>query len=111
PLYVQAAAWSGSSPEATRYVERFSRKFGYAPVGYSDTLPHDAAAILFAAIREAGTLDSDAVVNALENGTFQGAAGRYRFDRSHQAEWGTPELSGVVIRWEPGGSRILYPPR
>lgn len=111
PLYVQAAAWNGSSPEATRYVERFARKYGYAPVGYSDTLPYDAASILFAAIRAAGTPDSDAVVKAMEAGTFQGVAGRYRFDRSHQAAWGTPDLSGVVVRWEPDGSRILYPPR
>lgn len=111
PLYVQAAAWNGSSPEATRYVERFARKYGYAPVGYSDTLPYDAASILFAAIRAAGTLDSDAVVKAMEAGTFQGVAGRYRFDRSHQAAWGTPGLSGVVVRWEPDGSRILYPTR
>lgn len=111
PLYVQAAAWTGSSPEATRYAERFAGRYGYAPVGYSDTLPYDAASILFAAIRAAGTLDSDAVVRALENGAFPGVAGRYRFDRSHQAAWGTPDLSGVVVQWEPDGSRILYPPR
>lgn len=111
PLYVQAAAWNGSSPEATRYMERFTRRYGYAPVGYSDTLPYDAASTLFAAIRAAGIPDSDAVVKALEAGTFQGVAGRYRFDRSHQASWGTADLSGVVIRWEPDGSRILYPPR
>ncbi|GAB4369734.1 MAG: ABC transporter substrate-binding protein [Deltaproteobacteria bacterium] len=111
PLYVQAAAWTGSTPEATRYVERFARRYGYAPVGYSDTLPYDAASILFAAIREAGALDTDRVVKALESGTFPGAAGRYRFDRTHQAAWGTPDLSGVVIRWEPEGSRILFPAR
>ena len=111
PLYVQAAAWSGSSPEATRYVERFAHRYGYAPVGYSDTLPHDAASILFAAIRAAGIPDADAVVKALEAGTFQGVAGRYRFDRSHQAAWGTPDLSGVVVRWETTGSRIVYPHR
>lgn len=111
PLYVQAAAWNGSSPEATRYVERFAQRYGYTPVGYSDTLPYDAASILFAAIRAAGIPDSDAVVKAIEAGVFQGVAGRYRFDSSHQAAWGTPDLSGVVVQWEPDGSRILYPPR
>jgi len=111
PLFVQAAAWTGSSPEATRYVDRFARRYGYAPVGYSDTLPYDAASILFAAIRAAGELDPDRVVDALEDGVFPGVAGRYRFDRTHQASWGSPELSGVVVRWEPDGSRILFPSR
>ncbi len=111
PLYVQAAAWTGSSPEATRYVERFARRYGYAPVGYSDTLPYDAASILIAGIREAGALDSDRVVRALEEGAFPGVAGRYRFDRTHQAAWGTPDLSGVVVQWEPDGARILRPSR
>ncbi|HBO69250.1 MAG TPA: hypothetical protein DD658_03530 [Deltaproteobacteria bacterium] len=111
PLYVQAAAWKGSSPEATGYAERFAARYGYAPVGYSDTLPYDAASILFSAIRAAGRADSEAVVTALEAGVFPGVAGRYRFDRSHQAVWGTPELSGVVVQWEKGGSRIVFPAR
>jgi branched-chain amino acid transport system substrate-binding protein len=109
PLYVQAAAWKGASAAATRYAETFERRYGYLPVGYSDTLPFDAATLLFSAIRTAGRADSDAVVKALENGAFPAIAGTYRFDSSHQAIWGTPELHGVVIRWETEGARIVYP--
>ena len=109
PLYVQAAAWKGASPAATRYAEAFERRYGYAPVGYSDTLPYDAAMILFSAVRAAGRTDPDAVVKALETGAFAGIAGTYRFDDSHQAAWGTKELHGNVIRWEPGGARVVYP--
>jgi branched-chain amino acid transport system substrate-binding protein len=109
PLYVQAATWKGASPEATRYAEEFERRYGYAPVGYSDTLPYDAAMLLFSAVRAAGRTDSDAVVSALEAGAFPGIAGTYRFDASHQAAWGTGELHGTVIRWDPDGARIVYP--
>jgi branched-chain amino acid transport system substrate-binding protein len=109
PLYVQAATWKGASEAATRYAETFERRYGYAPVGYSDTLPFDAAMLLFQAIRAAGRTDSDAVVKALEAGAFPGIAGTYRFDASHQAVWGTPELHGNVIRWEQGGARIVFP--
>ncbi len=109
PLYVQAATWKGASPEATRYAEEFERRYGYAPVGYSDTLPYDAAMLLFSAVRAAGRTDSDAVVSALEAGAFPGIAGTYRFDTSHQAAWGTGELHGTVIRWDPDGARIVYP--
>lgn len=111
PLYVQAAAWRGASPAATSYAEAFAGRWGYEPVGYGDTLPFDAATILFSAVRTAGKLDPDAVVKVLENGRFPGVAGTYRFDASHQAAWGTRELRGTVIRWERGGARIVYPAR
>jgi branched-chain amino acid transport system substrate-binding protein len=113
PLYVQAAAWKGSSPSATAYVERFEKRFGSAPVGYSDTLPYDAVAVLIAAWRKAGSTEREAVVDALEKGSFQGVAGLYRFDDSHQAIWGAGAdgLRGSIIRWERDGGRIVFPPR
>ncbi len=109
PLFVQAAAWEGASEEATRYFREFERRFGYAPVGYSDTLPYEAMTILLAAIRRAGTRDGDAVATELERGSFRGIAGTYRFDGSHQAVWGSEELHGTVIRWDPEGARIVFP--
>jgi branched-chain amino acid transport system substrate-binding protein len=113
PLYVQAAAWRGASDAATAYADAFEKRYGYPPVGYSDTLPYDAVTVLLSAIRSAGRLDTDAVITSLEKGAFQGVAGRYRFDKSHQAVWGTgPEdLHGTVIRWEKNGARIVFPGR
>jgi len=112
PLYVQAAAWRGSSAAATRYVEAFERRFGFAPVGYSDTLPHDALTVLLEAVRQAGRTDAEAIIAALERGAFPAAAGTYRFDEAHQARWGlsASELHGVVVAWERGGrARIVFP--
>lgn len=113
PLYVQAAAWKGSSEAATRYVESFEKRYGYPPVGYSDTLPYDAVTVLLSAIRAAGRQDTDAVISALEKGAFPGVAGTYRFDASHQAAWGpgSTDLHGTVIRWEKDGARIVFPRR
>lgn len=111
PLYVQAAAWTGSSESATRYVEAFEKRYGYPPVGYSDTLPYDAVTVLLSAIQAAGRADTDAVVSAMERGTFPGVSGTYRFDASHQAVWGAGpgNLHGTVIRWEKDGARIVFP--
>ena len=79
-------------------------------VAFAGTLPALAAGgSSKQAIRAAGRTDSDAVVKALEAGAFPGVAGTYRFDASHQAVWGTPELHGNVIRWEPSGARIVFP--
>jgi len=111
PLYVQAAAWKGTSEAATLYAEAFEKRYGYSPVGYSDTLPYDAVTVLLSAIRAAGRLDTDAVLSALEKGAFPGVAGTYRFDASHQAIWGTSpgHLHGTVIQWEKDGARIVFP--
>ena len=111
PLYVQAAAWAGSSDAATRYFETFEKRYGYAPVGYSDTLPCDAVTVLLSGIRAARRAETGAVVDALERGTFPGVAGTYRFDSSHQAIWGagSSRLHGTVIRWEKDGGRIVFP--
>ncbi len=111
PLYVQAAAWEGSSEEATWYFQTFEKRYGYPPVGYSDVLPYDAAAVLLSAIRAARRAETDPVVDALERGAFPGVAGKYRFDSSHQAIWGlaSSPLHGTVIRWEKDGARIVFP--
>jgi ABC-type branched-subunit amino acid transport system substrate-binding protein len=111
PLYVQAAAWRGTSEAATVYAEAFEKRYGYSPVGYSDTLPYDAVTVLLSAIRDASRLDTDAVISSLEKGAFSGVAGTYRFDGSHQAVWGTGpgDLRGTVIRWEKDGARIVFP--
>ncbi|MBI5419094.1 MAG: ABC transporter substrate-binding protein, partial [Deltaproteobacteria bacterium] len=103
--------WKGTSEAATRYVETFEKRYGYAPVGYSDTLPYDALTVLLTAIRNAGRLDVESVIATLEKGAFAGVAGTYRFDRSHQAIWGTgsSDLHGTVIRWEKDGARIVFP--
>ena len=113
PVYVQAAAWRGVSPAATSYVDLYEHRFGAAPVGYSDTLPHDAVAVLVAAWRKAGSAATQAVVPVLERGAFEGVAGMYRFDAEHQAHWGTGPgaLRGTIVRWEHGGARIVFPPR
>jgi len=113
PIYVQAAAWRGASPAATAYVERYERRYGAPPVGYSDTLPYDAVTVLVAAWRKAGSAATADVVPVLERGTFAGAAGAYRFDAAHQALWGSGPgaLQGTFVRWERGGARIVFPPR
>ena len=113
PVFVQAAAWRGTSPAASEYAARYEERYGSPPVGYSDTLPYDAMTVLVAAWRTAGSLDPESTVAALEKGSFQGVSGTYRFDAAHQARWGTDSgtLRGTVVRWEPDGARIVFPPR
>jgi len=110
-LTFQAAAWRGLTPQATRYWGAFQNRYHYLPVGYSDTLPHDALIVLAEAARAAHSIDRDRVATALAGGRFPGAAGTYAFDRSHQAMWGEGGLRGVVIAWENGEDHVIFPLR
>ncbi|MCL6634613.1 MAG: ABC transporter substrate-binding protein [Peptococcaceae bacterium] len=99
PLYFQAAAWNNTEA-GKKYFEKFQAKFGYQPVGYSDTVSYDALAVLAQAMNRAGSLEAEKVIKALEAGGFKGNCGVYSFDRSHQAEWGPGKgLQGVVVEW------------
>lgn len=100
PLYFQAAAWNNTE-SGKKYFEKFSSRFGYQPVGYSDTMPYDALVVLAQAVNKAGSIDAEQLVKALETGGFKGNCGVYNFDSSHQAEWGTGKgLQGVVVEWK-----------
>lgn len=99
PLYFQAAAWNNTE-SGKKYFEKYKSKFGYQPVGYSDTMPCDALIVLAQAINKADSLESEKVVKALEVGGFKGNCGVYDFDSSHQAAWGSGKgLRGVVVEW------------
>lgn len=100
PLYFQAAAWSNTEA-GKNYFEKFKSRFGYQPVGYSDTMPYDALTVLAQAVNKAGSLESEKVIKALEAGGFTGNCGVYNFDSSHQAAWGPGKgLRGVVVEWK-----------
>jgi len=109
-LYFQGVTWRGHTPSATRYFERFVQQYKYLPVGYGDTLPYDALQVLAQAADKAGSLEADKVVQALEAGAFEGIAGVYRFDATHQATWGSQgSLPGVVVRWKDGKDEVVWP--
>lgn len=110
-LAFHAAAWRGLTPQATRYWSVFQKRYHFLPSGYSDTLPYDALMVLVEAARAAGSLDRDRVAGALAQGLFPGVSGVYRFDASHQAQWGQVGLSGVVVAWVNGEDRVVYPSR
>lgn len=82
---------------------------GMVPGGLFDVRAGDAVAILAEAITQTGSLDSDKVVATLEKKTFNGAAGIYEFDSSHQAKWGPSHLSGLIGQWQNGKLEVIWP--
>ncbi|MHA1576996.1 MAG: ABC transporter substrate-binding protein, partial [Candidatus Thorarchaeota archaeon] len=66
---------------------------------------YDGLMALAQAIEAAGTIDTDAVIAALEAGTFVGARGSFGFMANHQADY----VQGVIMQWINDEPTVLWP--
>jgi branched-chain amino acid transport system substrate-binding protein len=97
--------WNVSTTSKTQeYFTRFTQFAGERPFG-SDSTSYDGLMILAQAIEAAGTVDTDAVITALESGTFVGARGNYEFMDNHQVDY----VPGVVLQWMDEEATVLWP--
>ena len=74
-----------------------------------------AVYVLKDAIERAGSLDSDAVVAALEKTELMGVYGRIKFNpKNHQVIPSTNPKEGVVgtiFQWQAGKRIVVFPPK
>jgi branched-chain amino acid transport system substrate-binding protein len=100
---------------AQRFYEAYEKKWGTPPEGYGSSSSYMAPYVLKDAIERAGSIDSDAVIEALEATDLMGVYGRIRFDRrSHQVIPSKDPAEGAVgsiIQWQSGKRVTVYPPK
>jgi len=97
--------WNVSQTTKTiDYFNDFVKLAGELPFG-SDVTSYDGLMILAEAIEAAGTTDTDAVITALETGSFLGARGTYSFMANHQVEY----IPGIVIQWINCEPTVIWP--
>ncbi len=83
----------GASPRGKQFIEAFKKKYGDEPTGLG-MLGYDAAAVLFDAVKRAGTTEPKALRDALaQTKNFDGVSGVITIDKNRNAE-----KSAVVIR-------------
>lgn len=104
---VQFAPDVGFTSKGPPFVEECYDRYGIRPTVEGGI--YDALYMLKEAIERAGTLDSDAVVAELENTDYQGAAGRYVFDESHEITWAPGYITGGILEWYQGEPRWVWP--
>jgi len=104
---------SNASEWTMKFVKAYEKKWGLEPEGYGTSSSYMAVYTLKEAIEKAGTLDSDAVVKALEATDIMGVYGRIRFDpKSHQV---IPSLDpkegavGTIFQWQAGKRVVVFP--
>lgn len=64
------------------FVENYTKKYGESPTAFS-ALGYDAAHMLVEAIKQAGSTDADAIVNAMKALQYSGVTGAMTFDENN----------------------------
>jgi branched-chain amino acid transport system substrate-binding protein len=86
-----------ATPKAQKFVADFKKKYGIEPTGLG-ALGYDAAAVLFAAMERAKSVDGQAIRDSLaQTKDFEGVTGKITMDKNRDAH-----KSAVVIKIEGG---------
>jgi len=104
-------------PASVEYFDKYGEKFGAEALatlgGHAPAPSYDSVYVLKEAIERAGSLDGDALVEALEATDYQGAIGRIKFGADHQAVYGLDPAEtalGAVFQWKDGTRVPVFPP-
>jgi len=90
------------------FIDAFIAEMGETPTYNAGT--YDALYILKGAIERAGSLDQDEIVVELEKTDYDGTAGHFAFDASHDVKWGPGNVTAVGVQWQNGELKGVWPP-
>ncbi|MDA8234774.1 MAG: ABC transporter substrate-binding protein [Clostridia bacterium] len=103
-------------PKSITFNENYGKKFGEEArsklSGHGPGPAYDSVYALVAAIEKAGSLDADAIVNALKQTDMEGVIGRIKFNDKHQVVYGyDPKETaiGAAFQWVDGKRIPVFP--
>ena len=106
---------SQATPWTMKFYDAYTKRWKIEPEGYGASSSYMAVYALKDAIERANSLDSEAIVAAMEKTDLMGVYGRVRFDpKSHQI---IPSLDpkegavGTIFQWHKGKRVVVYPPK
>ncbi len=104
---------SNATPWTMKFVKAYKKRWNIEPEGYGTSTSYMAPYVLKDAIERAGTLEPDAIIEALEKTDMMGVYGRIRFDpKSHQVIPSVdPEEGavGTIFQWQAGKRIVVFP--
>ncbi len=100
------------TPQTVPFIKKIKSRYGYTP-SYCGVV-YDAYHVLKAAIERAGTLNTEAVVDALEKTNYEGVSGRIAFTPKgekwvHDIVFGPGYSTTTVIQWIDGKPVVIWP--
>ena len=106
---------SKATPWTMKFVEAYTKRWKTEPEGYGTSSSYMAVYTLKDAIERAGSLDSAAVIAALEKTDLMGVYGRIKFNpKNHQV---IPSVDpnegavGTIFQWQAGKRVVVFPPK
>ena len=98
------------SAKSVPFFDNYSKKYGVSPNLCSST-SYDAVWVLAEAATKAKTLETNALIKALEDIDYTGAAGRIVFDKkTHDAKYSPDYMPFLVTQWQEGGKWVILSP-
>ena len=94
--YTRGEFYCENTPEMKKFTEAFHQRYKYYPVSYA-VMGYDSLYVLKKAIEKAGSLETEAVVKALEGLSYDGLRGKFTIrPLDHQAD--VPEYVGWTVK-------------
>ena len=104
---------SNATPWTMKFYDAYTKRWKVEPEGYGTSSSYMAVYTLKDAIERAGSVESDAVIAALEKTDLMGVYGRIQFDpKTHQI---IPSLDpkegavGTIFQWQKGKRVVVFP--
>jgi branched-chain amino acid transport system substrate-binding protein len=99
---------------AKEFYETYKQRYGKGiEAGHGPAPSYESVYILKEAIERAGSLDPDAIVEALEKTDRRGVMGRIKFSPGHQVVYGVDPAetaAACFFQWSEDGERVIVYP-
>lgn len=106
-----------AAPKTVQFYDNYTKKYGQELAnklsGHGPGPAYDSVYVLAGAIEKAGSLDPDALVEAIKQTDMEGVIGKIKFGEDHQVVYGdNPKDTaiGASFQWKAPGVRVpVYP--
>src|SRR6201994_3453158 len=101
------------TPKSIPFAEGFKTKFGNYP-SYAGYTSYDEFYYIADAVKRAGSVDADKLVDALEKTEWEGTIGRLQFygkddQFTHSIKYGKGLITGLMLQWQNGKQVSVWP--
>jgi branched-chain amino acid transport system substrate-binding protein len=101
------------TPKSIPFAEGFKTKFGNYP-SYAGYTAYDEVYFIADAVKRAGSIDADKLVDALEKTDWEGTIGRIQFygkddPFTHSIKYGKGLITGLMLQWQDGQQVAVWP--
>ncbi|MES5485887.1 ABC transporter substrate-binding protein [Bradyrhizobium sp. INPA03-11B] len=101
------------TPKSVPFAEGFKKRYGNYP-SYAGYTAYDEVYYIADAVKRAGSVEADKMVDALEKTDWEGTIGRVQFygkddPFTHSIKYGKGLITGLMLQWQGGKQVAVWP--